>query len=61
MWQLVGAENRAFDSGDAAVNDAPVSITRPVAARKPQEPLRLVVKLLRPDGTLAMERALAAP
>ena len=27
----------------------------------PQEPLRLVVKLLRPDGTLAMERALAAP
>jgi hypothetical protein len=60
-WQLVGAENRAFDSGDAAVNDATVSITRPVAARKPQEPLRLLVKLLRPDGTLAMERALAAP
>ena len=61
IWQLVGAENRAFDGGDATVDEAPVAISRPVPARKPEEPLGLVVKLLRPDGTLAMERALAAP
>ena len=32
----------------------------PVADRKHRAPFKLVIKLVRPDGSLAMERALAS-
>jgi beta-glucuronidase len=60
-WQLVGAENRAFASGSAAVEGwKPQSFSQTVPAREKPQPFRLVVKLLRPDGSIAMERSLAS-
>ena len=60
-WQLVGTENRAFANGEAAIDGAkPVTLEQPVPARDKPDPFRLVVKLLRPDGSVAMERALAS-
>ena len=60
-WQLVGAENRAFASGSAAVEGwKPQSISQTVPAREKPQPYSLVVKLLRPDGSIAMERSLAS-
>jgi len=59
VWQLTGKENRAFASGSRVVSGpAPVTIGGAVPPRDPPGELRLVVKLLRPDGSLAMERVL---
>jgi len=61
-WQLTGAENRAFASGSKMVEgDAALMFGSNVPVPDPKTPYRLVVQLLRPDGTVAMERALAAP
>lgn len=58
-WQLVGAENRAFASGSAAVEAwKPQTLTQAVPAREKPQQFSLVVKLLRPDGSIAMERSL---
>ncbi len=60
-WQLLGAESREFASGTANVNPAaPLSVEHVVPAREKKDPFRLVVKLFRPDGSLAMERVLAS-
>jgi len=60
-WQLVDAENKAFADGGALVNPpGALSVERDVPARTSKGAFRLVIKLLRPDGTLAMERALAS-
>jgi len=60
-WQLVDAENREFAHGAVAVNpDGAVSVERDVPAREKKGAFRLVMKLSRPDGSLAMERALAS-
>jgi beta-glucuronidase len=60
-WQLVDAENKAFADGAAIVNPpAPLSVERDVPARTSKGAFRLVIKLMRPDGTLAMERALGS-
>ena len=60
-WQLLGTESREFASGTENVNPgAPVSVEQAVPARNKKEPFRLVIKLFRPDGSLAMERALAS-
>jgi beta-glucuronidase len=60
-WQLTGAENRAFANGGADIDGAkPVAVETAVPAREKPEPFRLVVKLLRPDGSIAMERSLAS-
>jgi hypothetical protein len=61
-WQLTGAENRAFASGSKMVEgNAALMFGSNVPVPDPKTPYRLVVQLLRPDGTVAMERALAAP
>lgn len=60
LWQLVGAENRAFAVGSVKVDQKPVSFQQPVPAQEKPQPFRLVVKLLRPDGSVAMERSLAS-
>jgi beta-glucuronidase len=60
QWQLLGAENRAFASGSAPMSSpAAVSIEHAVPAHDTKTTIRLLVKLLRPDGTLAMERVLS--
>ena len=60
VWQLTGEENRAFESGSRAIAGlAPVTVGAVVPAREKPGPMRLVVKLLRADGSLAMERSLA--
>jgi beta-glucuronidase len=61
QWQLLGIESREFGSGTADVNSGqPVSVEQAVPVRDKKEPFRLVIKLFRPDGSLAMERALAS-
>ncbi len=61
LWQLTGSENRAFASGERAADPrAPVTISADVPKRQKAEPFRLLVKLVRPDGTVAMERVLPA-
>jgi beta-glucuronidase len=60
-WQFIGAENRAFASGGFMVDaqsEARVAASVPETGKHPR--FRLVAKLLRPDGTVAMERALAS-
>jgi beta-glucuronidase len=60
-WQLVDADNKAFADGGAIVNPpGPLSIERDVPARTNKGAFRLRIKLMRPDGTLAMERVLAS-
>jgi beta-galactosidase/beta-glucuronidase len=60
-WQLVDAENKAFAEGAATVSPAgPLSVERDVPVHEKQGAFRLVIKLMRPDGSLAMERALGS-
>jgi hypothetical protein len=60
-WQLVDADNKAFADGAALVSpEGPLSIERDVPARTNKGAFKLVIKLVRPDGSLAMERALAS-
>jgi beta-glucuronidase len=60
-WQLLGAENRAFASGTLQLTGAAsVSVEHAVPAHDAKSPLQLVIKLLRPDGTQAMQRVLRA-
>jgi beta-glucuronidase len=60
-WQLVDAENKAFAEGGALVNPpGPLSVERDVPARTSKGAFKLVIKLLRPDGSLAMERAVSS-
>jgi beta-glucuronidase len=60
IWQLRGAESRAFASGSLALDAAGSRVATGVPAREKPTPFDLVVRLMRPDGTVAMERALAA-
>ncbi len=61
-WQLTGPENRAFASGSQRIEgDAAPMIGANVPLAEARTPYRLVARLLRPDGTVAMERTLAAP
>ncbi len=57
-WQLVDAENRAFASGAKPLDATAFTLEQAVPPHKPG-PVRLMVKLLRPDGSIAMERSLA--
>ena len=57
-WLRTG-DPTSFASGTRALGDAPVTIESTVPPRDKPGPVRLVVKLLRPDGSLAMERSLA--
>jgi len=60
-WQLVDTENKAFADGGALVNPpGALSVERDVPARTSKSAFKLVIKLLRPDGSLAMERSLAS-
>jgi hypothetical protein len=60
-WQLVDAENKAFADGGALVNPpGALAVERDVPARTNKGAFKLVIKLLRPDGSLAMERVLAS-
>ena len=59
-WQLIGAENRAFANGAANIGDAsPLMFEERVPDREKPGPVSLVVRLLRPDGSIAMERSLS--
>jgi hypothetical protein len=59
-WQLLAAENKAIASGTHAITDESAQMFGDtVPMRDKPAPVKLVVKLLRPDGTLAMERSLA--
>ena len=60
-WQFVGAENRAYAHGRTDLDGAPLAFELAVPAPDKPQPYRLEVKVLRPDGTVAMERTLAAP
>jgi beta-glucuronidase len=61
QWQLTGDESRAFASGSRPIaGAAPVTFGGAVPPRQKAGPFRLVVKLLRPDGSLAMERVLTS-
>ncbi|HYJ42129.1 MAG TPA: glycoside hydrolase family 2 TIM barrel-domain containing protein [Steroidobacteraceae bacterium] len=60
-WQLVEADNKEFANGGALLNPpGALSVERDVPARAQQGAFKLVIKLLRPDGSLAMERALSS-
>jgi hypothetical protein len=60
-WQLVDADNKAFADGGALLNPpGALSVERDVPARTNKGAFKLVIKLFRPDGTLAMERVLAS-
>jgi len=60
-WQLTDAENKAFLDGSAIVNSAdPFSADGEVPAHTAKGAFKLVIKLLRPDGSQAMERVLAS-
>lgn len=60
-WQLVDADNKAFADGGVLVNPAgPVSVERDVPARTNKGAFKLVIKLVRPDGSPAMERVLGS-
>jgi len=59
--QLVDADNKAFADGAALVSaEGPLSIERDVPSRTNKSAFKLVIKLVRPDGSLAMERTLAS-
>ena len=61
-WQLTGAENRAFSSGSRPLGgDATLTFGANAPAGDQKGPIHLVVKVARPDGSIAMERSLAAP
>jgi len=60
-WQLVDADNKAFADGAAQLApEGPLSVERDVPARTNKGAFKLVIRLTRPDGTLAMERTLAS-
>jgi beta-glucuronidase len=60
-WQLIDADNKAFADGGALVNPpGALSVERNVPARTNKGAFKLVIKLLRPDGSLAMERVLGS-
>jgi hypothetical protein len=60
-WQLVDADNKAFADGGGLINPAgPSTVERDVPARTNQGAFKLAIKLMRPDGSLAMERTLAS-
>jgi beta-glucuronidase len=60
-WQLVDADNKAFADGAALASPTgALSVERVVPARTNKGAFRLVIKLVRPDGSLAMERSLAS-
>ena len=60
-WQLVGSGNRGFAHGERPLaSPAAVTIAGKVPARADGKPFRLVVNLLRPDGTTAVARELAS-
>ncbi|HEV7606069.1 MAG TPA: glycoside hydrolase family 2 TIM barrel-domain containing protein [Steroidobacteraceae bacterium] len=59
-WQLIDADGKAFADGAVLVNPEALSIERDVPARTSQGSFKLVIKLLRPDGSQAMERSLAS-
>jgi beta-glucuronidase len=56
QWQLLGSESRAFANGSVPMtSQAPVSVEHALPAHDAKASLRLLIKLMRPDGTLAME------
>ena len=60
-WQLIDADNKAFADGGGPINPTgPSSVERDVPARTNKGAFKLVIKLMRPDGSLAMERTLAS-
>jgi beta-glucuronidase len=60
-WQLIDADNKAFADGGAIVNPpGPLYVERDVPARTNKGPFSLSIKLIRPDGSQAMERVLAS-
>jgi beta-glucuronidase len=60
-WHLVDADNKAFADGGVLVNPAgSLSVERDVPARTNKGAFKLVIKLMRPDGSLAMERTLGS-
>jgi beta-glucuronidase len=60
-WQLVDADNKAVADGAALVSpEGPLSIERDVPTRTNKGAFKLVIKLVRPDGSLAMEHTLAS-
>jgi beta-glucuronidase len=59
QWQLLGAESREFASGvESLGSSASLTIEHAVPEHDAKASFRLLIKLLRPDGTLAMERVL---
>ena len=60
-WQLIDADNKAFADGGALVNPpGPLTVERDVPAHTNPGAFKLAIKLLRPDGSLAMERVLGS-
>jgi beta-glucuronidase len=62
-WQLIDAANKEFARGPTVLVGsklAAVTGDHPVPPHDAKRPIRLVVKLTRPDGSLAMERVLAS-
>jgi hypothetical protein len=59
-WQLIDADGKAFADGAVLVDPAPLSVERDVPARTSRGAFKLVIKLMRPDGSQAMERSLAS-
>jgi hypothetical protein len=59
-WQLRGAESRAFASGSLALAAGGSRTTGTVPAREKPTPFALVAELVRPDGSVAMQRVLPA-
>jgi hypothetical protein len=56
-WQLLGKENRAFASGAQSLQDnAPRSLEGAVESPPADGGFRLLARLERPDGSIAMER-----
>jgi beta-glucuronidase len=60
-WQFVNAENRSYAHGRTDLNGEPLAFELAVPSPDKPQPFRLEVKILRPDGTVAMERTLPAP
>jgi hypothetical protein len=60
-WQLIDADNKAFADGGGLINPTgPSSVEREVPVRTSKGAFKLVIKLMRPDGSQAMERTLAS-
>ncbi|HEY6126400.1 MAG TPA: glycoside hydrolase family 2 TIM barrel-domain containing protein [Steroidobacteraceae bacterium] len=60
-WQLIDADGKAFAEGGATVNPpGALSVARDVPARTNKGAFRLAIKLIRPDGSQAMERVLGS-